>query len=154
MIKNTFYLILKVLFVPKIFKNLSWLFGHAEKMALLERYVSYQNLWHHNLVNKQLQYTYWLTSHEIKITAQICQLIEYLSVNRIFFFKNHAENEAVRCFRKSSGTSFSFLCMIFQENNFSCYIFLTDKILLSDCLYLRYWGIYVLELLVSHVVTS
>ena len=27
------------------------------------------------------------------------------------------------------------LCIIFQEKCFSCYILLTDKILLSDCLY-------------------
>ena len=43
---------------------------------------------HHNLVNKQLQYTYCLTSHEIK---------EILSVNiisrEIFLLKSHAEND-------------------------------------------------------------
>ena len=37
MIKNAFYFILKDLFVFKIFKFLSWLFGHEEKMAWLER---------------------------------------------------------------------------------------------------------------------
>ena len=35
--KNAFYLILKALFVLKIFKFLSWLFGHVEKTARLER---------------------------------------------------------------------------------------------------------------------
>ena len=35
--KNAFYLILKALFVLKIFKILSWVFGHIEKTALLER---------------------------------------------------------------------------------------------------------------------
>ena len=35
--KNVFYLILKVDFVFKIFKFLSWLFGHVEKMPWLER---------------------------------------------------------------------------------------------------------------------
>ena len=34
--KNTFYSILKALFVLKIFKFLSWLFGHIEKTASLE----------------------------------------------------------------------------------------------------------------------
>ena len=29
--KNVFYFIMKGLFVPKIFKFLSWLFGHVEK---------------------------------------------------------------------------------------------------------------------------
>ena len=37
MMKNTFYIILKALFVLKIFILLSWLFGHVEKMAWLER---------------------------------------------------------------------------------------------------------------------
>ena len=31
--KNAFYLVLKALFVLKIFKFLSWLFGHAGKTA-------------------------------------------------------------------------------------------------------------------------
>ena len=31
--KNTFYFILKALFVLKIFNFLSWLFGHVEKTA-------------------------------------------------------------------------------------------------------------------------
>ena len=31
MMKNAFYFILKALFILKIFKLLSWLFGHAEK---------------------------------------------------------------------------------------------------------------------------
>ena len=37
MMKNAFYFILKALFVLKIFKFLSWLFGHVEKTAWLER---------------------------------------------------------------------------------------------------------------------
>ena len=37
MMKNTFYFILKALLVLKIFKFLSWLFGHVGKMAWLER---------------------------------------------------------------------------------------------------------------------
>ena len=36
-IKNRFYFILKALFVLKIFKFLSWLFGHVEKTTWLER---------------------------------------------------------------------------------------------------------------------
>ena len=35
--KNTFYFILKALFVLKIFKPFSWLFGHVEKTTWLER---------------------------------------------------------------------------------------------------------------------
>ena len=37
LMKNTFYFILKVLFVVAIFKFLSWLFCHVEKAASLER---------------------------------------------------------------------------------------------------------------------
>ena len=37
MMKIAFYLILKALFVVKIFKFLSWLFGHVEKMAWLRK---------------------------------------------------------------------------------------------------------------------
>ena len=37
MMKSTFYFILKALFVLKIFKFLSWLFGHVEETASLER---------------------------------------------------------------------------------------------------------------------
>ena len=40
MMKNVFYFILKAFFVSKIFKFLSWLFGHAEKTAWLERLIS------------------------------------------------------------------------------------------------------------------
>ena len=42
MMKNAFYFILKALFVLKIFKFLSWLFGHAEKTAWLERQVNFE----------------------------------------------------------------------------------------------------------------
>ena len=45
MIKNAFHVILKALFVLKIFRFLSWLFDHVEKTAC-------QNSWRHNLVNK------------------------------------------------------------------------------------------------------
>ena len=40
-------------------------------------------------------------------------------------------------------------CMIFQERYFSCYVLLTDEILLLGCLYfLRYWAICVLQFFV------
>ena len=37
MMKNTFYFIIKGLFLLKTFKFLSWLFGHVGKTAWLER---------------------------------------------------------------------------------------------------------------------
>ena len=36
MMKNAFYFILEALFVLKIFKFLSWLFGHVKKMDWLQ----------------------------------------------------------------------------------------------------------------------
>ena len=64
--KNSFYFILKALFFLRILKLLSRLFGHVGKMAWLERYDWFQNLWLDSLVNKQLRYTYYPISHEIK----------------------------------------------------------------------------------------
>ena len=66
MIKNVFYFILKALFVLKIFKFLSWLFGHVGKTAWLERQGWLQN--RRNLVNKHLQYTYCPISQEVNVT--------------------------------------------------------------------------------------
>ena len=40
MMKNAFYFILKALFILKIFKFLSWLVGHVEETAWLERLIS------------------------------------------------------------------------------------------------------------------
>ena len=37
MMKNAFYFMIKALFVLKVFKFLSWYFGHVGKTALLER---------------------------------------------------------------------------------------------------------------------
>ena len=38
MMKNAFYFTIKSLFVPKIFKFLSWIFGQVEKTVWSERY--------------------------------------------------------------------------------------------------------------------
>ena len=54
--KNAFYFTLKALFVLKIFKFL------------------FQNLWCQNLVNKQLQHTYWPISHEVKQGNKVMKL--------------------------------------------------------------------------------
>ena len=45
------------------------------------------------VVYKQLQYTYCPISHKGNQTMKFGQSIEY---NKIFFFKNYAENEAER----------------------------------------------------------
>ena len=70
-LKNAFYFILKALFILKIFKFLSWHFGHVEKMAWLEELLYFRNLCsHHSLVYKELQDTYCSTCHKLKATRQ------------------------------------------------------------------------------------
>ena len=51
MTENAFYFILKALFVLKIFKFWSWLFGHIEKTAWLE------------VTFKIYYFTSWLTNN-------------------------------------------------------------------------------------------
>ena len=68
--KNGFYFILKALSVIKIFKFLSQLFGHVGKTVWLERLGQLQNSWRHNLVYKQLHYSYCPISHKVKTTRQ------------------------------------------------------------------------------------
>ena len=70
MIKNVFYFILKDFFVVKIFTFLFSDFSQIEKTAWLEWSGQFQNLWRYNLVNKQLRYTYWPISHEVKPIRQ------------------------------------------------------------------------------------
>ena len=69
--KNAFYLILGAFLVLNIFKFLSRLFGHIEKTAWLKRYSWFQNSWRHNVVYKQLQYSYFPISNIVKTTRQL-----------------------------------------------------------------------------------
>ena len=60
-------------------------------------------------------------------------------------------------FKKGSGTSFSttFCAWLFKKNFFPCYILLTDRISLPDCIsFLRYLTICLLQLFVIQFVTS
>ena len=76
--KNVFYFTLEALFVFKMFRFLSWLWGHVQKTGWLERQGYFQDLWRHNLVNQQLQYIYCSISHDLKATRlKHVQLIEY-----------------------------------------------------------------------------
>ena len=45
-------------------------FGHVEKTARLESSGKFQNPLRHNVVNKQLHYTYCPISQELKATRQ------------------------------------------------------------------------------------
>ena len=75
--KNAFYFISKALFVLKIFRFLSWHFGHVARRLNQKDKVNFLNLWHHNLANKQSKYTYCPT-WEIKAIRQLA----IWSVNR------------------------------------------------------------------------
>ena len=67
--KNTFYFILKALFVPKISQILSQLFGHVDKRLDWKDKVNF-NVYDVNLVNKQFQYKNDLISQEVKAIRQ------------------------------------------------------------------------------------
>ena len=60
MMKNAFYFILKALFVLKIFKRLSWLFGRAEKRFDWKDKVSFEIY----------DVTTYLTNNNNKLTAE------------------------------------------------------------------------------------
>ena len=93
--KNAFYSIVKAFFVLKIFNFLSWLFGHVEKTAWLERGGQFQNFY----------FTIWLTTNYNTHIAQylkkwrqpdikIVQAKEYNKRN--IFLQNHADNDIGR----------------------------------------------------------
>ena len=64
--ENAFYFILKALLILKIIKFLWWLFVHVRKTTWLRRYGYFPNWWRHNLVKKQLGYTYCPITHKVK----------------------------------------------------------------------------------------
>ena len=69
--KNAFYFIFKVLFVLKVFKYMSWLFGHVEKMAwfrnkrLISKFVTSQPSQQTITIH-----IYCSISYEVKTTRQ------------------------------------------------------------------------------------
>ena len=74
MMKNTFYFNLKALFALKIFKFLSWFFGHVEEQFDLKDKVIfkiYKVITCHSLIPQELKAT------ECGQTTEFGQLIEY-----------------------------------------------------------------------------
>ena len=78
MMKNSFYFILKALFVRKIFKVLSWLFGHVEKTAWLREGCTvkffFQSIsWNtvsgsfHEAWNTFMKYFYFSIQHSLRM---------------------------------------------------------------------------------------
>ena len=78
MMKNAFYFILNALFVLKIFKFLSWLFGHVNKNGLMRKIRLISKSTRHN-VSKQLQYTYCpiISGSKSNQAIKIGHLIDY-----------------------------------------------------------------------------
>ena len=65
-------------------------FWSCRKETWLERQGLLRNLWRHNLANKQLQYTNYPISHEVKTTR--LWSVNRILIREIFFFRNHAKN--------------------------------------------------------------
>ena len=63
-------------------------------MISMLRFIS--NLWRHKLGNKLLQYTYCLISQDVKTISQWYLVCLWNITEGLFFFKNHAKNEAGR----------------------------------------------------------
>ena len=61
--KNTFYFKLKTFFVLKLFRFLSWLFGHVEKRPDQQKDKGIANLWHHKQAKKQTTAMYILPNN-------------------------------------------------------------------------------------------
>ena len=76
MMKNAFYFILKALFVLKIFKFLSWLFGHVEKKTWLERTGLFQNSWFPWLTNNCIHILPNISGNKSHQAMKLGQLID------------------------------------------------------------------------------
>ena len=93
MIKNTFYFILKAHFELRVYKFFldAWSY---RKNGLIRRIRLILKSFH-NLVIKQLKYTYFPIFHKVKRTGP-WSLFNRQNISEIFFFKNHAQNESGR----------------------------------------------------------
>ena len=85
MIKDAFYFIFNALFVFKIFKFVSWLFGYVEKNGVIRKI---------RLISKFMgsQPSSQAFTIHVKATRQ-CNLVSQLNITRD---KSHAENEEGR----------------------------------------------------------
>ena len=95
MMKNALYFTLKGFFVPKIFKFLSWFFGHSgkgfiRKLRITLKFMASQTRQQTMSINIKPTIS---QSKDIK-TMKYGQLMEYNMRNG--FFQNHAENVGKR----------------------------------------------------------
>ena len=93
--KNAFYFILKAFFVLKTFELLLSLSSRKNDFDQKDN-VKFQNLWHHSLVNKQLQYTYCQISQKVKTTRQRNLVCQQNKMRKIFFIKKYKVNQVGR----------------------------------------------------------
>ena len=109
MIKNAFYFSLKPLFVLKIFKFLSWLFDHREKLLDLKDKVDFNNYdvraWLTNNCNGHIAN---ITRSKGNQTMKIPELIEH-DMRNVFLENLHlkCEGEAPPFSKKSNGVKLS-----------------------------------------------
>ena len=132
---SAFCFMLISLFVLKIFKFLPWPFGVVGKW--LDKKAK---------VNFKICITDWQTNNHAENEAGRPPLRNTIKAISITFQIVDPEIWSILIFYKRVWDQLlhNILCMIFQENYFSC--LLTDQILLSVCLYfLRYWPICVLK---------
>ena len=162
--KNAFYFTLKALSILKLFRFLSWLFGHVKnglrsksnqtmKFGQSTRWNMRNILFKKSFTKyggKIISRPFYKKSKSIFYTVCFyCMpswgLSKYtetkLQTTCFYFIKNRPFSKN----KKRSETSLLTLCMIFEKKYFSFSIVLTDQISLSGCLYfMRYWAIYVL----------
>ena len=67
LMKNVFYFTSEALFIFKIFELLLTFWSCKKRLDERDQ-VDFQNLWCTSLVNKQMQYTYWPISQEVRAT--------------------------------------------------------------------------------------
>ena len=117
-------------------------FWSFRKMAWLERLGQFQNLWHLNLVNKQLQYTNILSNILRRKASQrikFCQLTEY-NMRNVFVGKSYTKHYTNRKFLKKRERSEASLPAPFSAwfSKKNVYLFIYIYIYLNICLYSFY----------------
>ena len=110
MMKNAFYFTLKALFILKIFKFLSWLFGHVEERLDYEEKVNFE----------MYSFTTWLTPGKDHQTMKFSQLIEYC-IRNIFLGNSYKQCSAEAIPRSFSKKNLSIyldqqFCLLEKKN--------------------------------------
>ena len=118
-------------------------FWSFRKMAWLERLGQFQNLWHLNLVNKQLQYTNILSNILRRKASQrikFCQLTEY-NMRNVFLGKSYTKHYTNRKFLKKRERGLKLVSLPHFLHDFRrkmFYLFIYIYIYLNICLYSFY----------------